>query len=192
MNAANIGETARAVSAPDSDEAPARRSWYVLHVKPRTEKKVMLYLVGNSGFRYLPLVLKIKKVQRRKVRRFVPVFPGYVFAKLSPDERITMLKTNLIVRTIFVTCPREMIHQLRQVEHATRARPDVKRVNPFKAGHYVRVKFGPLRGTEGYVRREGAKATICLNVEILGSAVEVSISPEDVEAVDSSHLPASQ
>ena len=103
------------MSEPDPEMAPMRRSWYVLHVKPRTEKKTMLYLAGNSGFRYLPLVLKITKVQRRKVRRLVPVFPGYVFAKLSPDERITILKTNLIVRTIFVTRPREMIHQLRQV-----------------------------------------------------------------------------
>ena len=168
----------------DPDMAPMRRSWYVLHVKPRTEKKAMLYLAGNSGFRYLPLVVKITKMQRRKVRREVPVFPGYVFAKLSPDERLTMLKTNLIVRTIFVVRPREMIHQLRQVEHATRARSNVKRVNPFKAGDYVRVKFGPMRGTEGYIRREGANATICMNVEILGTAVEVSISPEDVEKID--------
>ena len=55
--------------------------------------------------------------------------------------------------------------------------------NPFKAGDYVCVKYGPMRGTEGYVKREGAKATIILNMAILGSAVEVSISPEDVELV---------
>ena len=56
-------------------------------------------------------------------------------------------------------------------------------MNPFKAGDYVRVKFGPMRGVEGYVRREGPNATICLNVEILGAAVEMSISPDDVEKV---------
>ena len=183
MNAANIGESARPVSAPVSDETPARRSWYVLHVKPRTEKKVMLRLSGCCGFRYLPLLVKITKVQRRKVRREVPVFPGYVFARLSPDERVNMLKTNLLVRTIFVTRPREMIHQLRQIAHAGRGNGEMRPTNPFKAGDYVRVKYGPMRGTEGYVKREGAKATICLNVAILGLAVEMSISPEDVELV---------
>ena len=159
----------------------ARRDWFVLHVKPRTEKKVMLYLGRCGGFRYLPLVLKITKVQRRKVRRHMPGFPGYVFARLSPEERVEMLKTNLIVRTIFVTRPREMIHQLRQIEHASRRSPDIRRVQPFKAGDYVRVVSGPMRGTEGYVRREGANATICLNVEILGAAIEMSISPADLE-----------
>ena len=162
-------------------EKPAGRSWYVLHVKPRTEKKVMLYLARYRCFRYLPLFVKITKVQRRKVRRELPVFPGYVFAKLSPEERVGMLKTNLLVHTIFVTQPRQMIHQLRQVEHATKSMTDIRRVSLFKEGDYVRVKLGPMRGMEGYVRREGPNATICLNVEILGSAVEMAISPEDLE-----------
>lgn len=164
-------------------ELPTGRSWYVLHVKPRTEKKVMLYLERYDCFRYLPVVVKVTKVQRRKVRRELPVFPGYVFTRLSPEERVEMLKTNLIVQTIFVTNPRAMIHQLRQVEHATRSAQEIRRVNPFKAGDYVRVKLGPMRGMEGYVRREGPNATICLNVEILGAAVELSISPEDVEKI---------
>ena len=165
--------------------AATGRTWYVLHVKPRTEKKVMGYLTLSHGFRHLPLYVKITKVQRRKVRRELPLFPGYVFAHLSPEERLSVLKSNLLVRTIIVPNPREMIHQLRQIAHAGRGAAEMRPTNPFKAGDYVRVKYGPMRGTEGYVKREGAKATICLNVEILGSAVEVSISPEDVELVPS-------
>ena len=170
------------VETPDIERA--ERTWYVLHVKPRTEKKVMLYLERYSCFRYLPLVLKVTKVQRRKVRRLIPVFPGYVFTRLSPEERVEMLKTNLIVRTIYVTRPREMIHQLRQIEHAAKHAPDMRRAQLFKTGDYVRVTSGPMRGTEGYVHREGANATICLNVEILGAAVELSVSPEDLEKVN--------
>ena len=171
-------------SSEEARDPSLRRAWYVLHVKPRTEKKVFAFLVKYGFYRYLPLWVKVAKVQRRKVRRELPIFPGYVFTKLYPDERTQMLKTNLIVRTIAVPRPREMVHQLRQVARAGRAADAVKPVNPFKAGDYVRVKYGPLRGTEGYVKRDGAHATICLNVDILGSAIEVSISPEDVEKVE--------
>ncbi len=168
----------------DADEAPARSGWCVLHVKPRTEKKVMLYLSRyRASFRYLPVVVKVTKVQRRKVRREIPVFPGYVFARMSAGVRAEVLKTNLIVRTIPVASPRAMVHQLRQVEHAAKFAPEMRRTGMFKAGDYVRVKFGPMRGIEGYVRREGPNATICLNVEILGAAVEMAISPEDLEKV---------
>lgn len=162
-----------------------RRTWYVLHVKPRTEKKVVDFLRGYGYFRHLPTYTKVTKVQRRKVRRELPLFPGYVFTKLFPDERIKMLQTNLIVRTISVPDPREMIHQLRQIAHAGRGDTEMRPVHPFKTGDYVRIKYGPLRGTEGYVKREGAHATLCLNVEILGAAVEISISPEDIEKKES-------
>jgi transcription antitermination factor NusG len=155
----------------------------VLHVKPRTEKKVVEYLDCYGYFRHLPLYVKVTRVQRRKVRRELPLFPGYVFTRLTPEERVTMLKTNLIVRTIFVERPRPMIHQLRQIARAAKAGPQMRPTNPYKVGDYVRVIYGAFRGTEGYIKREGANASICLNVDILGTAVEVSISPEDVKKI---------
>ena len=165
--------------------ASRRRRWFVLHVKPRTEKKVATYLHRYGCFHHLPVYVKITKMQRRKVRRELPLFPGYVFTRLTPDERIRMLQTNLLVNTIAVPKPREMVHQLRQIAHAMRGAEDFRPVQHlFKEGDYVRVKYGPLRGTEGYVKREGAHATLCLNVEILGASVEMSISAADLEKVE--------
>ena len=40
-----------------------------------------------------------------------------------------------------------------------------------------------MRGTEGYVKRDGPHATLCLNVDMLGMAVEMSVSPADIEKV---------
>lgn len=164
-----------------SDEQPARHVCYVLHVKPRTEKKVDAYLAAIRCLHYLPIRVKVTKVQRRKVRTELPLFPGYVFTWLNPDKRREVLKTNCIVRTIPVPRPRELVHQLRQIMHASRLGPELRPANPFKAGDFVRVKAGPFRGLEGYVRREGPSATIVLNLDILGQAVETAISPTDCE-----------
>ena len=158
-----------------------KRPWYVLHVKPRTEKKVESFLRVYGCFHYLPCWKKIAKVQRRKVVTELPLFPGYVFTRLSPDERMKMLRTNLLVRTIQVDDPRLMVHQLRQVARALEGERPVKVVHSFKAGDLVRVKYGPFRGMEGYIKREGAKASLVMNVEILGQAVETSVFPEDIE-----------
>lgn len=162
-----------------------KRTWYVLHVKPRTEKKVVAYLERYGYFRHLPTYLKVyRNSQRRKVRVELPLFPGYVFTRLMPEERTRMLQTNLIVATIAVKRPREMIHQLRQVNRASKSAAQLKTISQtYKAGDYVRVKSGPMRGTEGYVKYDGGKVTLCLNVEILGTAVELSVSPDDVEKV---------
>ena len=113
-----------------------KRIWYVLHVKPRTEKKVVAYLERYGYFRHLPTYVKTyKNKQRRKVRVELPLFPGYVFTRLLPEERVTMLKTNLIVATILVERPRVMIHQLRQINRASKSDAQLKTLaKTFRAG----------------------------------------------------------
>ena len=162
----------------------AERRWYVLHVKPRTEKKAALYLRRFKCFEYLPVRVVVRKVQRRKVRRELPLFPGYVFARMDFDQRADMLRTNLVVRTILITRPRETIHQLRQIRRASLAASDLKVISrTFHEGDRVRVTAGPMRGTEGYVKRDGGRTFLCLNVEILGTCVEVTVSPAEVERI---------
>ena len=161
-----------------------RRAWYVLHVKPRTEKKVDDFLAALRVFHYLPLLRKETRVQRRKVVRFLPVFPGYVFTRLSQEERAQVFGTRNIVRTISVAQPRLMIHQLWQVEHARRLPVDLRLVESFSEGEYVKVVSGPLCGLEGQVRRVGNSATIVLSVDILGRAIEASVDLRDIKHLE--------
>lgn len=161
--------------------ASLSRDWYVLYVKPRTEKKVEALLAGYRYWHYLPKWVKVTKVQRRKVRTELPLFPGYVFTRLDADARRKMLQSNLLVRVLPVSNPREMVHQLRQIARAARHAPELRVVHPFKAGDLVRVKTGPFRGLEGFMKREGPAATIVINLEILGQAIETVISPADCE-----------
>jgi transcription antitermination factor NusG len=161
-----------------------KRIWYVLHVKPRTEKKAAEYLKRYRIWHHLPLLRKVTRVQRRKVVRELPLFPGYVFVKMNPVERLDMLKTNLIVRTIEVAFPRQMIHELRQIAHAQRAVKEIRKVEKFTVGEFVRITQGPFYGVEGYIKQDEGKTMIVLNVEILGQAVAVSILPSWCEKVE--------
>ena len=160
--------------------------WYVLYVKPRSEKKVMEWLAFYGAFRHLPTYVKVRKVQRRKVRTVMPLFPGYVFSRMTPHQRLSMLETNRIFRTIEVANPRPMIHQLRQIAHAARNAPMPGLISPqatvFKAGDRVRVVSGPFYGLVGYI--EKATSRLFLNIDILGRSVAIQISPADVEKAD--------
>lgn len=159
------------------------RNWYVLHVKPRTEKKAVEWLRHYRIWHHLPLSRKTVKVQRRKVTRELPLFPGYVFVRMNADERLDMLRTNLLVRTIPVGEPRKMIHQLRQIARAGRAGNEMRAMPKFSAGDLVKVNVGPMYGVEGYVLQDSGGNYIVLNVEILGQAVAVKIPPEDCEKI---------
>ena len=47
-----------------------------------------------------------------------------------------------------------------------------------KAGKFVKIKSGPMAGLEGYVVNRGGKLCVVVNVEALGAAIEVAVSPE--------------
>ena len=155
------------------------RRWCALYVKPRTEKKFSAYLKVFRIWHILVLKDRFCRIQRRKRHFTIPVFPGYVFAKLGPDDRLTALKSNMVVKDVYVPDARKMIHQLRQVVHAGRKGRDLKETPVFKEGQFVKIKYGPLHGMEGYVKRDNGKQTLVLNVEVLGQAVELQINPED-------------
>ena len=122
-------------------------------------------------------------MEDENIQRFLPAFPGYVFTRLFPDERRRVLETHQIVRTIEVSQPRRMIHQLRQVEHALRLPGDLRVAEHFEAGEYVKVVSGPLRGVEGQVIRRGAESKLILSVDILGRALEASVLPTDLQKI---------
>ena len=166
------------------EDGRLRRRWFVLHVKPRTEKKVFAFLEAIGAFRYLPLYKKTVRVQRRKVVRYLPIFPGYVFTRLYPDERTRVYGTGNIVQMIVVTRPRHMVHQLRQIARAGRLAPDLEPVPDFSVGDLVRVEFGPFRGMEGCVRRKDGLTRLVLMLDILGQAVEVAIDPRDLKKAE--------
>ena len=161
-----------------------KRVWYVLHVKPRTDKKLTERLRQYGYFAYCVTYTKIRKVQRRKVRIAMPLFPGYVFTRLNADERRRALETDMVVRTIVIPNPRQTIHELRQIVRASRSGRELHQTNPYKVGDIVRVEYGPFRGMEGYVKRTGRNSTIVLNIDILGQAIEVAILPDDCKPAE--------
>lgn len=168
-------------SAELDTAAAMRRTWYVLHVKPRAEKKVDECLSALRVFHYLPVFKKVSKVQRRRVVRYLPMFPGYVFTRLSQDERSRVLGTHQVVHAIEVLQARRMIHQLRQIRRAVMLPADLKVVQNFDVGECVRVVSGPLCGVEGRVVRRGAEFKLVLSIDILGRALEVSVLPTDLQ-----------
>ena len=162
---------------------PSRRTWFVLHVKPRTEKKVEAALVRNGLWHHLPLYRKERRVQRRKVVTELPLFPGYVFTRMNADERRTMLETNMIVRTIPIPFPRRTVNQLRQIARAARGAPHMRTAPIFTVGEKVRITSGPFRNVVGIIVRDAGKTSVALNVDILGQAALISIDPNDCEPI---------
>lgn len=63
------------------------KQWFAIKTKPNQEL-VAQANYEQQGFQvYLPLILKIRKHARKKELVARPLFPGYLFIHLSPDEQ---------------------------------------------------------------------------------------------------------
>ncbi|MDD5706062.1 MAG: transcription termination/antitermination NusG family protein, partial [Kiritimatiellae bacterium] len=150
--------------------------WQVLHLRPRSEKKVAELCRLNRVPHYLPLRRATRVYQRRRVTFESPLFPGYIFVAMDAPSRLLLLKSNHVVRVL--TPPRQMVllRQLVQVRRALRADPELSSVRPLVRGARVRILAGPCQGVEGIVDRlkgSPGRVRVVLNVELIGQAVAV-------------------
>jgi len=157
--------------------------WKVLFVKPRTEKKVSEYCRIYGIRHYLPLRKKMRIVQRRKVTVDLPYFPGYVFVRLPPSQRLQMLQSNLLVRILEPLHPRKMLRDLVMVRRALRVNPHLLTTRPLTKGRLVRIVAGPFMGVEGRVTRLTSKMKVVLNVDMIGQAIAVETESDFVEVL---------
>lgn len=164
-------------------DRPRMRHWKVLFVKPRTEKKVAEYCLLYGITHYLPLREKTRVAQRRNVTVRLPVFPGYVFARVTPGQRLVLLQTNLLVRVLEPANPRRMLRDLVMVRRALRVNPALESVKPLTAGRRVRIIGGPFQGVEGRVARLAGTLKVVLNVDMIGQAVSVTAEVDQVEVL---------
>src|SRR6266446_4384964 len=62
--------------------------WYALHVRTRFEKVVARNLRGKGYEEFLPLYSRTNRWSDRVKEIELPLFPGYVFCRFNPHDRL--------------------------------------------------------------------------------------------------------
>ncbi len=168
----------------EGQESPGEALWYVLYVKPRCEKKMAAYCEVHRVEWDLPLREETKIYQRRKVTVHKPVFPGYVFLRFPAQGKLTVLKSNLVVRLLSVEHQARFDRELRQIRQALEIDPTLDASAAFQAGRRVLIKSGPFEGVEGVVQVVKGKTKVVLNVNMIGRAIAVEVGMELLEPVE--------
>ena len=133
---------------------------------------------------YLPLRPETKVYQRRKVTIEKPIFPGYVFASFDERQRLSLLKTNQLVRFLEPENEEHFLHELEQIRKALAVDPSLGADAAIARGKPVRITGGPFMGVEGWVRAVRSQNKVCLNVDMIGRAVVVEVAREYLDPIE--------
>lgn len=160
------------------------QNWSVLHVRPRCEKKMATYCRNQKFTHYLPLRNETKIYQRRKVTVEKPVFPGYVFVSYMADQRLLVLRSNIIVRILEIDDQDVFLHELDQIRKALLVDATLGSCDAFTEGRRVRILDGSFQGVEGVVQSVRGETRVVLNIDMIGQGVAVEVEMDYLEPLD--------
>jgi transcription antitermination factor NusG len=157
--------------------------WYAAYTIPRHEKVVAEQLAVRQVETYLPLYRSARRWAERRALVELPLFPGYVFVRITAGERIRVLDHPGVLRLVTFNgrpapLPDGEIERLRAALELGKAEPF-----PFlMPGKRVRVRSGPLAGLEGTILRRKGRMRLVVSVEAIQRSIIFDLDATDVES----------
>ncbi len=140
--------------------------WHAVQVLTNHEKRVTQHLSCRSLEHYLPVYSERSKWSDRTVTLDRPLFPGYVFIRFTPGERLSVLSTPGVLHLLgkgttgLIPCIEiERIQAALTNGHLLQPHPAISK------GMRVRMKEGIFAGVEGKVAhiRQNCKVVLALS-----------------------------
>lgn len=168
------------VRSTGSDQA-----WWLVHTKPRQEKRLAEEMLQHKIAHYLP-VTYCKATSRGRDRfAWLSLFPGYMFLKCNEEGRLTALKTNRVVALQPVADTLLLHRQLATLADLIDLGVPLRVEERIDPGREVEVKTGTLRGKRGVVIRRGGRSRLFIAIaEVIGGvSLELEIEHHLIEPV---------
>lgn len=157
--------------------------WFVVHTKPRCEKKLAEYSKQYEINYYLPLMDSIRVYKNKKVKFTKPMFSGYVFIKCTPEERRELTITGYVAYWLPVQDQMELVNDLQQIHAGRELGVEFIRADFLEKGTKVEIIKGPFAGIIGYVEDQKDVKDVRLQVSLLREAVSVSARPDQIRVI---------
>ncbi|WP_159420976.1 transcription termination/antitermination protein NusG [Candidatus Kryptonium thompsonii] len=170
-------------------------NWYVLQTKSKQENLVELYLSSANIEVFNPKIQEIRIVREKRKKVTVPLFPCYVFAKLSPSLFDLVIYTRGVRKILGVNGRPKPIKE--SIVETIKERingnnhiyiPENCTLEEFCPGDYIVVVDGPLKGFVGVVEKVSTTKAIVMLISMdyqvkaeIHKFLLRKIDPEDLE-----------
>ena len=160
------------------------RCWYAAYTYSHHEYSVAKHLANRGVEFFLPEYKATRRWKDRTKHLSLPLFPGYVFVRIAPRERMHILAVPSIVRLVGskgqpIPVRTEEIDAIRQVLNSSAAEP-----HPFlDKGKKVLIINGPLAGVRGIVLNRKHHHRLILSIPLIQCSVCVELDVGDVQFI---------
>jgi transcription antitermination factor NusG len=161
--------------------------WFALQTRSRHEHMVASQLRGKGYELFLP-VQKSRRCWSDRIKEIeVPLFPGYLFCRLDPLDRLPVLVTPGVVHIVGTAGKPVPVDEAEIAGIQTAIQSGLAREAwPYlQIGERVVVDQGPLRGLDGILMNNKGQHRLILSVTLLQRSVAVEVDASWVRPVSS-------
>jgi transcription antitermination factor NusG len=163
----------------------ARYPWFALQVRTRHEIGVADYLSGKGYEWFLPLHRCRKRWSDRVREVESALFPGYLFCRFNPENRLPILQTPGVIQIVgFNPTPIPVSDDEIRAVQKLMASGIPNQPWPFlRVGDQVRIESGPLTGLEGILTEFKGRHRLVISITLLQRSVAAEIDSAFVKSL---------
>jgi transcription antitermination factor NusG len=159
---------------------------YAVKVRVAGEKTVADTLRGKGFDVMMPVVETRLQYSDRIKRAKLPLFPGYVFVRLSGMELMPLVSTRGVSHLVKTGRDVEPLppEDLTKIELLCNRAVDCAVCEYLTVGQRVRIESGPLAGITGVLNQAGGGPRVVLSVNSIFQSVSVDVRDTKLSVLD--------
>lgn len=160
-------------TSPESVPYP----WFVVRVRSNHERVAAAHLRDRGYEEFSPCWKTERRWSDRTKEMDQFLFPGYVFCRLDPLDRLPVLTAPGVVELVgFGKIPAEVPdHEIENVRRMVQSGLFVMPWPFLELGHRVLIERGPLAGVEGILEEVKGKCRLVVSVQLLQRSVSAEV-----------------
>lgn len=171
---------------PGVTEVTSGSRWFAVYTTSRHEKRIAQHFEQREIEHYLPLYRADRKWRDgSKVTLELPLFPSYIFVRISRAERVSVLSVPGALAVVGGTGGEPAPLADSAIE-ALRIGLREHRIEPhplLRVGQLARIRSGAFAGMEGVILRKKSGFRVVLTLEQIMQSIAVEVGEGDLEPV---------
>lgn len=157
-------------------------NWFAVYTKANHERRVAGQLSARGVEHFLPAYLSVRHWKDRRVTLEMPLFPGYVFVRIAPRDRLRVLQVPGVAHLVGVRGNPEPLLEAEVVSLRESLAVGVEATpHPYLiAGRRVTMRSGPLAGLSGILIRCKSTTRFVVSVELIQRSIAVELDAADL------------
>lgn len=167
--------------------SPEALAWFAIHTRSKCEKKVSTQLGEKEINTFLPVVKELRLWSDRRKIIEQPLFPGYVFVRISREDnvRVSVLRTHGVVGFVGVHGQGIPIpdHEIDNIQTLLSSSVPFEPYPFLRVGQRVRIRGGYLDGIEGILVKKHPDWSVAVSVDLIQRSLAIRVSGFDLEPI---------